>query len=110
MKHLWHFLIYVVAIYGTARLLPGIKMKSIVTAIIVAVCIGVAGVTITPILKFFAFPITVLTLGLFTFVIDAIIIVIVDKILEDFEVDGFGWAFIYAVVLAIINSILQSIF
>ena len=110
MKYLWHFLIYIIAVYGTARLLPGIKMKSIVTAIIVAVCIGVAGMTITPILNFFTFPINFVTFGLFTFVIDAIIIVIIDKLLEDFEVDGFGWAFIYAVVLAIINSVLQRIF
>jgi putative membrane protein len=110
MQMIWHFLLYAVAIFVTARIVPGVKMKSFVTAILVAVLIGIAGITVTPILKFITFPINFVTLGLFTFVIDAIIIMVIDKFLDDFEIDGFGMTFIYTLVLALINMVLTKIF
>jgi putative membrane protein len=110
MQMIWHFLLYAVAIFVTARIVPGVKMKSFVTAILVAVLIGIAGIIVTPILKFITFPINFVTLGLFTFVIDAIIIMVIDKFLDDFEIDGFGMTFIYTLVLALINMVLTKIF
>lgn len=108
MKHLWYFLIYTVAVFITARVLPGIQIKSFKASIGVALLLVIANWTIKPILNFIAFPINLLTLGLFSLVINAIIVIIVDKIMEEeFEVDGFIWAAIYAIVLSVINGVLQ---
>jgi putative membrane protein len=110
MKAIWSFLLYVVAIFAAGYILPGVRIKSITTAAVIAVLLSVASFTIKPILKFITFPINFLTLGLFTWVIDAFILVIIDKLLEDFEIDGFLWAIIYAVVLAATNGLLHIIF
>jgi putative membrane protein len=108
MKHLWYFLIYTVAVFITARVLPGIQIKSFKASVGVALLLVIANWTIKPILNFIAFPITLLTLGLFSLVINAIIVIIVDKIMEEeFEVDGFLWAVIYAITLSVINGVLQ---
>jgi putative membrane protein len=110
MNTIWHFILYIVAVFAAGYILPGVKIKNITTAAVIAILLVVASYTIKPVLKLLTFPINFLTLGLFTWVIDAIIIVIIDKILDDFEVDGFLWALIYAVVLAITNSALHLIF
>ncbi len=110
MQTIWYFLLYIVAVFAAGYILPGVKIKNFGTAAIIAILLTIASYTIKPVLKILTFPINFLTLGLFTWVIDAIIIIIIDKILDDFEVDGFLWALIYAVVLAIANSVLHLVF
>lgn len=110
MGYLLYFLIYTVAVFITARILPGIQIKSFKSSIGVALLFVIANCTVKPILKIITFPINIITLGLFSLVINAIIVIIVDKIMEEeFEVDGFVWAAIYAIVLSAISSILQLV-
>lgn len=98
-----------VAVFVTANILPGAHVDSFGTAVIVAVVLGLINTFIRPILLILTLPINILTLGLFTFVIIALLVLLVAHIVPGFTVDGFWWAMAFAIVLWIINSFLFSI-
>ncbi|WP_448518107.1 phage holin family protein [Rhodoflexus sp.] len=110
MSAIIDFLIYSVAVYITALIVPGITIKGWGTALIVGLLLILARYTIKPILVLLTLPVTVLTLGLFLVVINALIIKIVAAIVNDFKVEGFLPAAIYSVVLSVVAAILQWIF
>ena len=103
-------LINALAVLLGAYLLSGVTIKSNVEAVIVAIVLALLNVTVGAVLDFLATPITWLTLGLFSLVIDAIIIKIADYFLKGFAVRSFGWAFLLAVIIAITNAILGTVF
>ncbi len=89
MSIIAHLLISALAVYLTAWLLPGISVKSFWTAIGVSIIIAVLNVLVKPLLILLTIPVTVVTLGLFLFVIDALIILLAGKLLSSFHVDSF---------------------
>ncbi len=91
------------------KVLNGAEIKGFGTAMIVAAIIGVLNVSLKPILSFFSFPIILLSLGLFTLVINAGIIMIASAISENFRVGSFWNALIIGVILSITNTIVNSI-
>lgn len=97
------------AIIVTAYLLPGVHVQSLGAAFVAAVVLGVINAVIKPILIILTLPINILTLGLFTFVINALVIIFTSKLVPGFTVDGFWWALIFSVVLSIINSFLHKL-
>ena len=99
-------LVSALAVFITAFLLRGVSVKNYFTAILTALLIGLVNVFIRPIFVFLTIPITLLTLGLFLLVIDALMILLVDRFLSGFQVKNFGWALIFSILLAIINSVL----
>ncbi|MEN7547063.1 phage holin family protein [Rapidithrix thailandica] len=103
-------LINSVAVFACAYLLSGVSIKNYWQALLAAVVLAIANTIIKPVLDFIAFPITWLTLGLFSVVIDAIILMIVDYIMPGMKIKHFGWAILFAVILSIINSLLFAIF
>lgn len=109
MRLLIRFLLNAVAVYITAYFLQGVHVNDFTTALVVALLLGVINVTIKPLLFLLTLPITVLTLGLFTFVINACMILLVDWILPSFRVDGFWWALLFSLVLSIVSSLLHKI-
>ena len=94
------------AVFITAFLLPGVAIDSYITAIIVAALIALLNITIKPILIFLTIPITIITLGLFLLVINAIIILIAAELIPGFAVMGFWWALLFSFILSLINSLL----
>lgn len=102
-------LINAIAVFITGYLLPGVHLKDFLTAIIVAVVLGVVNAFIKPVLILLTLPITVLTLGIFVLVINAILILFVGAVVPGFRVDGFWWALLFSLVLTIINSFLHSL-
>lgn len=76
--------------------------------IIVAAILAVLNAVVRPLLIILTIPITVFTLGIFLLVINAVIILMADYIMPGFEVDGFWWALLFSIILAIINSIFES--
>jgi putative membrane protein len=82
-----------------------VHVDSFKTSIVVAVVLGLLNVFVKPILQFFSFPVTILTLGLFLLVINAIIIVICERLVDGFRVDGFLNAIIFSIVLSVCQSI-----
>jgi putative membrane protein len=85
--------------------MSGINVSSFVTSIFVAVVLGLLNTFIKPILVFFTFPVTIVTLGLFLFVINALIIILCSKIVGGFAVDSFWTALFFSIVLSISQSI-----
>ncbi len=88
------------AVFATAYILPGVHVESFVTALIVAVVLGIVNAVLKPILVTLTLPITLFTLGLFTFVINALLVLLTARIVPGFTVDNFfvGAAFQYCAV------------
>ncbi|HQQ02377.1 MAG TPA: phage holin family protein [Bacteroidales bacterium] len=84
-------------------ILPGVKVENFLTAIFVAGVIAFLNLVLKPILILLSIPITVLTLGLFVLVINAIIVIIASILVPGFIVNGFGWALLFG----LLNSIIQ---
>ncbi len=103
-------LLSALAVIIGAYLIPGVSVDSIVTALIVAVVLGILNAIVKPILIILTIPVTIVTLGLFLLVINVIIIYIADSLIPGFAVAGFFSALIFSVVLAVIGWILNSIF
>ncbi|WP_018477799.1 phage holin family protein [Pontibacter roseus] len=99
-----------VAALAAAYLLPGVQIDGFVSALILAIVLALLNAIVRPILVLLTIPVTVLTLGLFLLVINAVIILLADSLIAGFDVDGFLWALIFSLVLSIIEGILDLIF
>ncbi|MFC2124619.1 phage holin family protein [Bacteroidota bacterium] len=97
------------AVLITAYLLPGVHVDNFLTALILALVLALMNVTLKPLLIFLTIPFTIVTLGLFLLVINAVVILISDAIIPGFIVDGFWWALLFSLVLSLINTVLQNI-
>jgi putative membrane protein len=109
MNYLIRLIITGIIVMILSKFLSGIAVDDIYTSILVAIVLSLLNTFIKPILVFFTFPVTVLTLGLFLLVINAIIVLICDKMLDKFHVDGFLTAIIFSVLLSISQSIIFGI-
>lgn len=108
MKMILNWLASALVILTAAYLLPGVHVASFITALVVAIVLGVVNAFLKPILILLTLPLTILTLGLFTFVINALLILLTAKIVPGFVVDGFWWAVLFGIVLSVINFILHK--
>jgi len=108
MEILISLLLSSIAVFIAANILPGVHIAGFATALIVAVVLGFINAIIRPILLILTLPITILTLGLFSLVVIAFCVMLATWIVPGFVVDGWIWAFIFAVVLAIINAFIAS--
>lgn len=109
MNVLINWILSGLAVFAAAYLLPGVHVASFTAALIAALVIGILNAILKPILVILTLPINILTLGLFTFVINALLIMLAGQLVPGFRVDGFFWALILSLVLSIINSVLHSI-
>jgi len=106
MNFIINLLISALVVFGLANILPGVSISGYGSAIIVAIVIGLLTAFVRPILGILTLPINILTLGLFSFVITAIIILLASTLMGDsFHVDGFWYALLFGVVLGIVNSV-----
>jgi putative membrane protein len=108
MRIILHWFLRALAIMITAYLLPGIVLKSFFVALVVAVVLGIFNTILKPILIVLTLPITILTLGLFTVVINAGLIMLTSKIVDGFYVKGFWWALLFSLILSLVNAILHA--
>src|SRR4030042_1950580 len=99
MKILGDWIVYSLAILVAAYLLPGVHVAGFLTALAVAVVLGIINAVIKPILVILTLPINILTLGLFTLVINAALVLLTGKLVTGFKVDGFWWALAFSLVL-----------
>ena len=106
MKFIVKILINALAVAIAAYVIPNVALDSFFTAVIVAVALGVINTFIKPIVNIFALPINLLTLGLFSIVINAAFILLVSRFIDGFEVGDFVTAIIFSLVLSLVSSIL----
>lgn len=102
-------LITAVSVVLLGMLLSGVHVDDSLDAVLVALLIALLNATLRPVLIILTLPVTVFSLGLFLFVINALIIMLASHWLPGFQVDGFWWALLFSFLLAIINSVFQSI-
>jgi putative membrane protein len=107
---IYSILINSVAVFIASYLLEGVKVRSFFTAILVAIVLALINTFIRPIILFLTLPLTILTLGLFVLVINALILMLIDRLLDGFEIRNFWWAVGFSIVLSLLNTLLFWIF
>ncbi|MBR1804376.1 MAG: phage holin family protein [Muribaculaceae bacterium] len=96
-----------IAVGITAWLLPGVTVTPWWAALIVAIVLGLINAFIRPVVKFFTLPLNVLTLGLFSLVINALMVMLCDWFSDYMKVDGFMSALLFSIVLTVVNWVLH---
>ncbi len=104
MKTLIHWIVSAVAIGLAAYVLPGVEV-TITGAFVLALVLGLINIFIKPVIFVLTLPITIVTIGLFSLVINALMIPLADYIVPGFAVAGFWPAFFFAIILSLINII-----
>lgn len=102
-----HWLVTAVALIAAAYILPGMKIKNFGIALVAAAVLGVVNALIRPVVAFFAFPITFVTLGLFALVINGLMLMLVAKLVPDFEIDGCLTSIVGAVIVSIVSALMM---
>jgi len=106
---LFHWLLSTASLLIVAYLIPGIEIHGLGTALIAPIVIGLVNATIGFILKILTIPLTVLTLGLFWLVINALMLQLAAALVPGFYVSGFWSAFFGAIILSVVNMALRSL-
>jgi putative membrane protein len=109
MDYIILLLVLTVSVWLTAGLLPGAHIDNIYAAIPVAIVLSFFNFLVKPVLIFLTIPITIITFGLFIFVINGLIIWWVSKFFQRFSIKSFGWAILFSFLLSIIQSVLDTI-
>ncbi|MBO2543963.1 phage holin family protein [Salegentibacter sp. BDJ18] len=109
MNFILRILLTAVAVVVLAKFLPGVEVEGYLTAVIVAIVLAILNLLVKPILVIFTLPVTILTLGLFLLVINAIIILLADAFVSGFGVSGFFIALLFSLLLSLFQSLLFSL-
>ena len=109
MNFVIRLIISTLAVLITSYFLPGVFLDSFLTAVILAIVLGFLNVVLKPLLILFSLPMVLFTFGLFFIVINTLILLLADKLIDGFRVDGFWHAFFFSIVLSIVTSILNAI-
>ena len=104
---LW--LINTVSLIAVAYLMPSIRVSTFVTALVAALVLGLVNAVIRPILVLLTLPVTLLTLGLFIFVLNGLLFWLVGSFVQGFEVHGFWAGFFGAIIYSLISWLLSAL-
>ncbi|HYU44900.1 MAG TPA: phage holin family protein [Terriglobales bacterium] len=107
MRLLLNWVLSALAVWIVSRVVPGISVSGPMAALIAALAIGFINATLGALLKILTFPLTLLTLGLFWFVINAAMLKLASALVPGFEVHGFAAALIGAILLSLVSSLLH---
>jgi putative membrane protein len=107
MNTLISILISGIAVMISAFFLEGVAIRNFGSALWTAVMIAIANAIIKPVLVFLTIPLTLITFGLFLFVINALIILLATKLSPGFKVRNFWWAMAFSIMLSIVNTVLM---
>lgn len=98
------------AVFIVTRFLPGVTIDSFGTALLVALVLAFLNAIVKPVLTVLTIPITLFTLGFFLLVINAVIIILAEKLVDGFHVKGFFTALLFSLVLSLCTGILNLLF
>lgn len=108
MSFLGRVLINALAALVVAYLLPGVTLDNVMSALLLALVLALLNAVVKPLLIFLTLPFTIITLGLFLIVINAVIILLADELVPGFSVAGFWWALLFSIILSLVVSLLES--
>ncbi|MBI2600042.1 phage holin family protein [Candidatus Daviesbacteria bacterium] len=97
------------ALLITAYIVPGFKVDNFTTALLAAIALGVVNTFIKPIISLITLPLSIVTLGLFVFVVNAIMLFIVAAVVKGLTIDGWLPAILGAIVLSVVSTVLNSV-
>ncbi len=109
MRLLVNWVLSALSLLIVAHVVPGFYVRGFWAAVWAALAIGLINATLGLFLKVITFPLTVVTLGIFWLVINALMLMVASALLRGFAVRGFGAAFIGAIVLALVNLVLKAL-
>ena len=87
-------------------MLPGVTVGSPFALLIAALVLGFLNAVVKPVLVILTLPLTIVTLGIFYFVLNAIVFALASTLVPGFDVDGFGWAFLGALLMSLVSTLL----
>lgn len=109
MKVLGSLIINMLAVAISAYFLPGVEVAGYTALFLAAIVLGFANSFLKPILLLLTLPITILTLGLFAFILNALMVLLTSAIVPGFNVDGFVTALLFSLILSLVSSVLGSL-
>lgn len=108
MKFLIKVVIIAAVSFALANILSGVHVDSFWTALVFALVLAILNVIAKPILIILTFPVTLITLGLFLFVINAIVVLLASNLVHGFSIDSFWWALLFSLLLSFIMSFIDK--
>ena len=102
-------LISAVAVFLASRVIPGVSVNSFVTALIVAVVLGLLNAFVKPILTILTIPITVITLGLFLIVLNVLMVYLASYLVDGFRVSGFIAALLFSIMVSVVTWLIDAV-
>jgi putative membrane protein len=99
-----------VAVGITAYFMDSVTIEPWWVTVIVAVVLGLINSVVRPVVKLLSLPLTILTLGLFSFVVNGLMVLLCAYFIDGFKVDGLGAAILFSIILAIVNWVLNMMF
>lgn len=110
MNFLVKLLITAVVAFGLSTILSGVHIQDFKQALVLSLVLAFLNAIVKPLLIILTLPITIFTLGIFLFVINALIILLADYLLDGIKVDGFWWALLFSLLLSLTSGFVQSMF
>jgi putative membrane protein len=103
-----NWLLVSLALAVTAWILPGVHIDTVASLLVAAIVLGFLNAVLKPLLVLLTLPITIVTLGIFYFILNALLFALGATLVPGFEVDGFGWAFLGALLMSILSTFLGA--
>lgn len=102
--------IFVVAAvsFALAHILGGVHVTDFWTALVFALVLALLNMFVKPLLILFTLPVTFITLGLFLFVVNTLVVLLASKIVDGFAIDNFWWALLFSIILSVITSVIDK--
>jgi len=105
MNFLLRILIIAIVAFGLAYVLSGVQVNSFWTALVFALVLAVLNILVKPILIILTLPLTIITLGLFLFVVNALVVLLASRLIDGFQIRNFWWGLLFALLLSLITSV-----
>ncbi len=106
MNLIIRLIILIIAVYVASYIIPGIKIDSSQTLIVVSIVLGIINAFVKPVLVLLTFPLTVITLGIFLLILNGLLVILVGTIVPGFHVGGLFSAILFSIVVSLTSSLL----
>lgn len=110
LQFLAHVVVTALLLFVVGKIVPGIEVRGGKAALWGALVLGIANGILRPILVLFTLPLTILTLGLFLFVLNALMLMLAAALVDGFRVRGFGAALVGSLLLSLLNLAVSAVF
>jgi putative membrane protein len=105
MQFILRILVIAAVSFGLAHVLPGIHVDTFWTAFVFALVLAILNIFIKPLIILLTLPVTILTLGLFLFVVNALVVLLASRFVSGFRIDNFWWGLLLSLLLSLFTSI-----